>query len=981
MRKTERNLPILRFAGGRFAGGRFGGVVRFAGAALLALAGCGENAGSGTFHKLTLISMTAKVPASASVGQAVQVECTGTYEDSSTKSFYPPDVSVEVSPADSIRIGDMSLVASRPGSFEVRCKTALTSNSIAATITIRDGLPATVTTVLDMNNVRAGTEVHASCVAKDGLGNVIPGFTAPITSTPANGVSIQGTTIQTRAPGEYSIACAPVTRGPQVTPAQLIVTSGVPATVQIFLDQYEVRAGTQVRVTCDVKDAFGAPVQTAWSFTATPEPAAKDATSLTPTAAGNYQVACEVPAASLRSDPVTLQVIPALPARLTITGLTPQATVYRGGTTVMLTARIVDRFGNEAPAEWSVAGNPPTSALPAGHGAILLSDGRIQLVAAVTSETDGGRPVTDSIMVTVDARPPEVVFDRPRRAELVVGQPDRPMTITGHVTDPGSGVASLTINGQTVRFDASGLFTATMTPHWGVNLIEGTAVDNVGNGRAFAQSFELATHYRQANATNLASHRISDGIVAHLGQEALDENGDADIDDLSTIVRLMIQRLNFGALIPNPATTYHSDCSIPFVTIRGALDLHVDRITFGTPVIHLNAVNGGIHARIEVPSLVVAVHTTGNVCRVGVGVSGTASASRVTIDGILNISSGGGMVTASMPRPSVQIDNLNIHINLPSVISWAVDGIISLFRGAITSRVDAAFAQALQDNIPPLIRDYLRSFDLGTGFDLPAPLSLRLNVDSGLGRTAFDTNGATVGLDTTIYTPRGAIAPEPIGGILQETRSPLAFRADRALGVAISYDLINQALYSLWYGRGLNLDLTGLIGGTMPGTGIQARLEAMAPPVVAPSGNATYPFKLEAGDLRVTATIPPTAGLPAINAVIYGTIEIDARASVDAMGNFQVAVGPNPRIALEIDLPPEALIDTAMLSAVISSSLQSLLPQIVALVLRGIPIPRINLSQLAGTYLPPNIILGLSNPQLVYNGSFLMLEGNIEQVP
>lgn len=837
--------------------------------------------------------------------------------------------------------------------------------------------PAIITTILDQSTVTAGTDVNATCEARDASGNIVPGFVASISSSPPDGITISGMTISTRVAGDYFIACSQGGTEADVVPAQLTVNPGPAVAIVIGLDQYNVRAGTQVMVVCDVRDQFDNPVDAGQTFTSTPEPSSRDTASVTPTVPGDYTLACVLPGpGGLASEPVSLHVDAGLAARLTITGVTPQNPIYRGGAMVALTAGIFDRFDNAVTATWRVVGNPPSSIVPSGHGAVLLQDGRIELVAEVTSPTEGGRRVSDSRIVTVDARPPDLDFTSPTRAQLLVGTPGNAITLRGRVSDIGSGVASLVINGQMVSFDASGLFTATMVPRWGVNLIQGTAIDGVGNQKNFVQSFELASRYRQANATAVASHRIADGILAHLGQAAFDD-GDADIDDLSTIARLVIQRANLAALIPNPITNFHSDCSIPFIPIRDDLRLFVDSVTFGTPVVHMSAVNGGVRMHVEVPNVRVNVHTRGGVCQVSVNVDGNATASRVTLDGVLNISSSGGVINVSMPRPAVRIDNLSVHINLPSVISWAVDGIISLFTGAIRNQVTDAFATTLQQSVPPVLRDFLRSIDLGTGFDLPAPLNFRLNVDAAIARTSFDGNGATLGLDSTIYATRGMINPEPLGGILQESRSNPAFRTDRSIGVAISYDLVNQALYSLWYGGGLNLDITSLASSILPLPGVQVRLQGLAPPVLVPTTNPTYPFKLQAGDLKITAIFP---GSPPITATIYGTIELDANVTLDARGNFQIAIGPNPSIALEVDIPPEALIDGAMLATVISSSLRTLLPQVVGNVLGGIPIPRLQLSQLISG-LPPGLVLGLISPTMSVNSSYLVLEGTLEQLP
>jgi hypothetical protein len=62
-------------------------------------------------------------------------------------------------------------------------------------------------------------------------------------------------------------------------------------------------------------------------------------------------------------------------------------------------------------------------------------------------------------------------------------------------------------------------------------------------------------------------------------------------------------------------------------------------------------------------------------------------------------------------------------------------------------------------------------------------------------------------------------------------------------------------------------------------------------------------------------------------------------------------------------------------------AIRELLPEIVSSVVSGIPLPTLNLSMLAGSHLPPGIKLGLVNGATAFDQSYLLLEGDIAQVP
>lgn len=954
----------------------------------LALAACGEDpAGNGLTKKdAALIVLEARLASSTTkAGESVGVECIGTYDDRSTKSLSPPDIKFEIAPeADGSQIVDGEILIERSGVYEIRCTNTVASEIKPATLTVLAAVPAKAIAQLDRASISSGERVTASCRIEDEDGNLVEGAIATYSAQPAAGLNWNGTQIEGVAAGSYQIFCEASGFDAVQVPATLTVNAGQAANIVVSIADTSVFAGDRVDVACLVTDANDNPLMVETAFEVTPLVTMTDIAGFTPTVVGSYEIVCSVPSTGLTSQPLAMTVAAGLPSRIVINEVVPQKTVYLLSEVVELRARITDAWDNEVlTAQYEATSNPPTSTRFAGrHNIELAVEGAIEAVARVTTPTEGGQEVSASVTLLTDGSPPDVRFDFPARGEIVAGPNGSNITIIGQTTDLLSAVTSMTIGNQPVALDAQGNFQMTFPTNWGINLIEGTVADAAGNSRGFAQSFEYSEYYRRAGDNRISTGRLGDALAVYIGQAVLDDNN-SDVDDLATIARLAIQQADLNALIPDPATNYHSDCSVWFVTITGDLRLWVDDVRFGTPIIDITAINGGLRLRAEIPNLHVDLHTTGDVCDVGIGVSGNATATRAVITGDILISRSGTNINVTMPTASVQLTGFGLDLEFPSIIDWAIDGIISLFHGVIADELEDALVDVIRGEVPPVVDDFLSSVALDTQLALPAPLSLTLGVDSRLGMVDFATGRGQLGFDTTIYAT-GTISPEPLGGILQDGRPFPQFSGARAFGVGVAYDLINQALYSAWYGGALDLDLAQFIPGNLSNNGNPVTLEAVAhgllPPVIVPTNDPQWPIELQIGDLELTVNLDGVPGFPNVNATIYATAYAQANASINAQGQIVLTMAPNPYLALDYmtNLPG---VDLAQFTGTLEQTVGQFLPDLFNQVIGGIPIPSFDLSAMAGNFLPPNIVLGIGNANAAYHPAYLVLEGDIVQAP
>lgn len=942
---------------------------------------CGQDAGPGGLTKIddpTITEITTVLSASeVTAGGAVGVECIATYSDAKTEKLEGAAFVLAIVPVEGATIEGASIVTAAAGTYEVACVSS-EHEVVSARLLVIPADAVRIVATLSTNEVAAGVPVDVTCTIEDAHGNRSDTTDATVRATPSRSVTVQSRRLTAERIGSYEVECR--LGELERTTATLEVVPSAPTRLVVEATPRSAVAGERVEVACHAVDAYANPVPVTADVVVAPAPDTADTTGFVATVAGDYDVTCELPAQGVTSEVLVVGVRPAPPASIQIVALDPTKPIYASGDTVTPELAVADTYGNaitNAPVTFS--GIPAGAVSDLGARAVLIGDGPIALVVTVDPPTHMGQTVEDTMMVVVDGLPPQIDITFPARGEMVRADPNAPITIQGNVSDLVSSVTDFLVNGQPVTPNAQGDFTAVMSSAWGINVIEATAVDEAGNVRELAQSFELASTYKRASPTRQFSGRVDDGLIAHLGQAALDDNA-ADIDDLATIARLAIQQLDVAALIPNPATTYNSSC----LFLSGRLRMYVDDVRFGTPDITITSRNGGLFLRASIPNVIVDMHTSGDVCDIPINVSGAATANRIVISGNLNVSRNGNVSLVSMPTATVDIQNLRINLSLPAIIDWAVDGIINLFRNTIANRLEAAFRDIIRAEIPAVVEDFLDSISISTGFDLPSPLSTRLEARSGLGMLQFDTAGGNIGLDTTLFaTP--AFSPEPRGGILQETKTIPTFSSNRPLAVALGYDLLNQAMYSAWYGGAFQIDLAQFFSGQLDNNGqsigVTATADPLLPPVIGPSGSSTYPVQIQVGDLGIDLDLTNIPNFPMVQARIYAHATIRANVTVSSAGVLQLTIAPNPTIVLDVESSLDALLDPVALRDTLEAIINGFVPQIVADVIAGIPLPSFDLSALAGSYLPPNIVLGLGNAQTRFHSSYLILEGNLVPVP
>ena len=855
-----------------------------------------------------------------------------------------------------------------------------------------------------------------SCQAYDALGNAIPqpsgvSLVLPpeISLDPPTG---SGFIIRGTALGSFDVACR-VDTVMDTLPETLTVLTGLPGASNTMVSATSVFPGDTVSVACDVTDNFGNPVdvQTTLVVLSAKDSSQEEAgiqhddTSFSATEAGIYYVACAVPGFLAADDtPAEVRVWPGPPASWDVS-LPSQDCFWEDRGLPFLFA-IYDAWGNainledlqsHGPPEFDtvslLVSSTPAGAILAANGTVRVSgegifDLSVELVTNDPSFTDPMSTLTPfATSVMIDSTPPTFTSMTPSRGEMLLQGDVNNSTvgISGTVADSINPILDITILGERQSVGGAVLsedFSTSHTSRWGLNIVTGSATDECGNTRIIAQSylrsgayFDAADTPCEGTAAACTSARADRGIHAHLNQNVIDDGDRSDLDDLASIGETIVSDADFNAML-TPGQVLASDpnegCFDTGYTVRRDDDSN-RRITIAPIEIqHLEAIHGGLSFQIAIPKpasgpgVSVPLEAQGCVTAFcGTGCTGfigfQVGADSVSASGTLNVSSTDGVVNANVTSISLNTHGIFADPDC-GILDFVCDPISATVVPLLEVVIENALGQVVQDQLDPLVEEFLGSFGLATSFTIPAPLETTVAISSAidfaqfLGETSPNAHDgfASLGLSTQIYPP--SIYPAHVGArgpIRKDGTVPSFARGPYDFGLGLKEDMLNQIFHAVWYGGALNLpDLTDFVA-ELGIEGVALSFDATLPPVVMPG--VDNQFDIGIGDAFISAHVDLGRALGdnstgTINLGMYLSAIVGGNLGVDDTGvdtTFTVDLDPAPAVYVEIThLDDEGY--QAPMTQLFNTILQLLLPELLGRALGAFPIPAFDVGGLAG---------------------------------
>ncbi len=400
---------------------------------------------------------------------------------------------------------------------------------------------------------------------------------------------------------------------------------------------------------------------------------------------------------------------------------------------------------------------------------------------------------------------------------------------------------------------------------------------------------------------------VDEAALIRLDDEMFVSDDPADENTLSSILQSLLAEMDLGAMIPNPVVENQNIIGCEY-------DISIEDITYDEPVVVLYPAVGGIKVVLDLPNF------HGNFDMVAdsflcLDYIGTIDASSIHFEALIVLAvTPEGMLDVIVDDPSTEFNDLDFDLTgLPGfLLNWIIDWA----SGAFTTVIETLVMTQVQDLVSGVMDGLNETLAEPIVFPIDGFFEgmdqIVLNILLRFDHSTFNQQGGELGLDLAIYSEK-KIDRDPLG-VLTRADCNLSepetfdFDGDAQVELGAHLDLINEALFALWWNGMLHLNLTaeamaelGVDVSEYGIIGMQLDTQALLPPVIT-SCNPEGQLMAQVGDLYVEADFE-LMGIPVdIHMYLYLTLGAD----------FAVIDGEEGKeIGIEVHEPDVVLVDIA----------------------------------------------------------------------
>ncbi|MBM4397582.1 MAG: hypothetical protein FJ087_18080 [Deltaproteobacteria bacterium] len=822
---------------------------------------------------------------------------------------YPPDQTLP----EGVTVSGNQVKFTRPGLYAIACYSdeAQIVDSTPASVDVEPAQAIDIQTVVSPAALKAGEWVNVTCSARDAFGNPVDA-TFGVHVAPAEGVTTSGLTAQLTRVGSYTVACTMQEGGlTDLTPEKVDVSPNVPKKVLTFADPPIVAAGDPSEISCTATDYWDNPVENFPVSLVVPLKMKLKGKSVSSTVTGVYPVKC-VPQnldwKYFTIVPADVTVTAGAPVSMTLT-VEPQKGCYGVGEKITVKVVAKDKYDNLVPdAQLAVpeidalSGNPtgivPNPADPNGSF-ILKEEGHYLL----TFRLLGAPQVYTEFSVCVEGSGPLLTILYPPRGATIKGKPS--VTIMGQMNDPQSGVqaARLKFNGSefdmqyNIKPDGSFSYLVSLPQglRQGLNVFTIEVENGNGAKASTTQGFYFSyAWYMPIPGDPKGTGYVFNAIRAMLGQQFFDDgvHDPSHPDDVATILETFFSNLNIGALIPSPAATFS-----PY-------KIYISNVHYGKAALQLHLYDGGIQLLATLPNLGLNIDAKAK-CKflffdVCPDVSGSLHVDNIVVNGQLDLwfekaadPKQDGKVHAKLKDIQVNVQGIDIEID--GILGWLLGGLINWAANQFAGTIETMIEQQVGGMVDKTLEDLFSKFNITQTIEIPAVLPgmqpSSLTIFARPYELNLEPQGVYLGLDGTFYTTK-AVTHDVLGSIahtncLDMTPGPkFDLPAKSEIEFAIFDDLLNEALFAIWWGGTLNLTLGQEVLGDVDlsqygVTDLAVKLDFYLPPILTDC-NPDHELQAQIGDLHADVDI------------VFGGMPLKISAFVEAALAAEIFLTDNP---------------------------------------------------------------------------------------
>lgn len=837
-------------------------------------------------------------------------------------------------------------------------------------------IPSDIQAVMVTNVVPAGRQVRVECVIFDQHGEIMdaaPGVAPRVRVEPEHLFERNKNSYTAAIVGEAQASCAIAAYGLYSAPIDLQIVPGPPHSTVIEVDEARVIAGTDVATDCYVYDAYGNEIADAdgLALHVGPQNAGTeiDGLALRATQADIYNLSCYVPGAGV-VEPAFLRVDPALPYSMTV-GLRPMRASYRVLDHTILATDVRDRFGNVITGADLVysASSPLVNVLGARY--LFNNDGYFTLTAKVSSPIDEDvTEVKASVQVLVNSGGPDIECLRPdngqnENAFMARAVPGQPLQMQVQLHDLFD-IESVTIGGVAATGNSSGVYSATITPHWGMNFVNVVARDEHGEENSRTCFMLASEHYLQE------AQQLDHAVTLSIGQPAVGQGGGPTLSTFNDLIRTVFRSPGLIQVVEDA-----------LVAANPLLDTKLGDLLYRDGTLKRSGADSELH--IVQPGL----RLRAEIYDVEAGVRWRSKLLNPKINGHIRTLSADATVAVRVENQQLRgaLDgsvDVGIHgfrtSSSGGVASWIISKVANIFKGLIAGLLEDMARDAVTDMVGPILDDTLSSLDIDTiapQFDIP-----RLDgatrppgqdvVTLLFGKSFYDvrkfpSDKLVVGISTNLRAQSPAHAYNSLGVGVRSMNGELLEQVivNRPIMVAVHEGMLNQALYALWRAGFFQMEMD-------LGDGGLAIIDAMLPPVITIESGVAL---LSLGGVSATVTIPPLFDDPPFHVQFGGKLRATVSVDDNVLAFGDIIFNPNTDLFISF---PDSVSEAGreVIQTVVGRILQQVLVTTVNEALPSLPIPAFELPpEVAEFGFPAGAKLSVVNPEIVIGGQHLRVRG------
>lgn len=644
-------------------------------------------------------------------------------------------------------------------------------------------------------------------------------------------------TITPYVAGEHTLTAEVTHEGKVlVDTAVLDVEAGEAWVVDLWLSDHQLAAGDAVSWEITATDAWGNAVDVDTLPEADEAGLDIDATEITSTEPGVYTLTA---ASGNGVDAELLVVTPGVAAELTLTLSSEDLELYD---TVHATVEVVDAYGNPTDDDWTLSSYGDVTTEIIGDNLTMWSEGWVTVRAEVDSDTS----VYDEVgPMLIDSTGPDIDIVEPERGDWTT---DSAYTVSGTAVDDWSTVTGVVVNGSSVTVGSDGSFSTELVSDFGMNVTETTATDSDGNTSEDVRALLAGDFLEYGDGA-------SGGLLVRLAE------GDGGLGALEAFGEDLVDSSTLDDLIPSPVYSDSSESCIDlgwfgkYCFTWYAVTLYVTNPYISGTGLDLDPTSAGVlDAEFAVydPSLDWTAYMT--VAEVDVNSSGDITADDITVLMELEPYVSGNQIYVDLN--SVTASATNFDFDMDGYLDDVLDFFGVDVDGTVEDYLVDAIEGAVQDEVPALLEDALADLELGTDLTLGDNTYM---LDAIPDDVEVDETGITLSMESTFIADAWVLDRTGLGSLYGDYSHP-DFSSSTGMSLGLGLDFLNQALYALWGGGLLSMEMDQDDLGfdvadleiLFPDiTALTIVMEPLLPPVLVP-GTGTELLDMQLGDLHLT---------------------------------------------------------------------------------------------------------------------------------